>query len=460
MSDKLRGWSAAGYGVGDFAMSLYWAGVSFFLLYWYTDVVGLPAGVAGFLFFVGAIWDAVSDPTAALLVDRSRSRWGRYRPFLLLGTIPLAASFVLLFWVPPLQGAALIGFLLAAHLVFRTCYTLVAIPYSALSARISHRSEDRTRLAAARMVAATSASLLISAAGFPLVRRLGSGSEATGFFYLAALAGGLAVLAHGLCFVCTREPTPDTDSHERDYRWRELPGLLAANRAFIYLLAMIPLFAMAAALVQKGLVYHLKYGLEAHDRQHVALLVHGSMTLVGTVIWGYVAARCGRRAAWQWSTLGFASAAVGLFLLSSPSFAGFCLLLVPFSLCFAAMGVLFWAMLPDTIEYGEWRSGQRAEAVFFGVATFTQKVAIGFAGWMLGIALGSTGFVADAPQSGTTLLAIRTAMTLAPAAMLVAVVGIVRRYPLTESAHRQIREALKGGRRPVDLPGASTISAP
>jgi len=112
-----------GYGVGDFAMNLYWSGTAFFLLYWYTDVAGLPNATAGFLFFVGSVWDAATDPLMGVLAERTRTRWGRYRPYLLLGSIPLAASFVLLLWVPPLEGAALTGMLIAAHLLFRTAYT-------------------------------------------------------------------------------------------------------------------------------------------------------------------------------------------------------------------------------------------------------------------------------------------------------------------------------------------------
>ena len=98
-----------GYGVGDFSMNLYWSGTAFFLLYWYTDVAGVPNEVAGLLFFIGLVWDAVTDPGMGIVAERTRTRWGRYRPCILLGSIPLAASFVLLLWVPPFEGVALTG---------------------------------------------------------------------------------------------------------------------------------------------------------------------------------------------------------------------------------------------------------------------------------------------------------------------------------------------------------------
>ncbi len=437
--------SAAGYGIGDFAMNLYWGALSYFLLYWYTDVVGLPPAVAGFVFFAGTFWDALTDPTVGYLVGRNRSRWGRYRPFLLFGSVPLAFAFALLFWVPPLEDAALTLALLAAHLTFRTAYTIVAIPYSALSARISHRSYDRTTLAGARMIAATAGALLISSAGFPLVRFLGDGDERSGFFYLAILAGSIAVIFHLICFASTREhaePGLDAPDAERRYRLGDLYRIVASNTAFLYLLAMIPLFSAAAAFLQKSLVYYVKYGLQTHDQQHVVLFVHGLTAMLATPLWAHVAHRFGRRSAWIYSTaLMFAAASV-MFTVTPGTLPAFLMLLLPMSVGFAAMGVLFWSMLPDTVEFGQWRSGFRAESVFFGVASFTQKMSIGIAGWLMGGALAMVGFVPDTEQSSLAILVIRSGLTLVPAVLLVFAVLIVMKYPLNAKLHHRIRREL------------------
>ena len=443
--EVIRRSTVAGYGIGDFAMSLYWGALSYFLLYWYTDVAGLPPAVAGFVFFAGTAWDALTDPTVGYIVGRNRSRWGRYRPFLLFGSVPLALSFALLLWVPPLEDMALTAALLAAHLTFRTAYTIVGVPYSALSARISHRSYDRTTLASARMIAATAGALVISSAGFPLVNLLGDGDERSGFFYLALLAGSVAVIIQLVCFAATREP-PEAElagqAPEREYRLRDLVPILRANTAFLYLLAMVPLFSAAAALLQKSLVYHVKYGLGAHEQQHVVLFAHGLTAMLATPLWAFVAHRFGRRAAWRYSTLLMAAAAGALFVVSPGDLASFIGFLVPVSVAFAAMGILFWSMLPDTIEYGQWRSGFRAESLFFGIASFAQKMSIGIAGWFFGGMLGAAGFVADAEQTEMALLTIRAGMTIIPAFLLFAVLILVYRYPLTSALHQRIREEL------------------
>lgn len=436
---------AAGYGVGDFAMNLYWGALSYFLLYWYTDVAGLPPAVAGFVFFAGTFWDAVTDPTIGFLVGRTRSRFGRYRPYLLFGSVPLAAAFALLFWVPPLRDTALIAALLAAHLLFRTAYTLVAIPYSSLSARISTLSADRTTLASARMIAATAGALLVSSAGFPLVNLLGRGEERGGFFYLALLAGATAVIFHLVCFAATREPVDPADSArpgERKYELRDLARIVRSNTAFLYLLMMIPLLSIAAALLQKSLVYFVKYGLSMHEQQHIVLFAHGLLALLATPLWAYVAQTKGRRHAWYLSTALMTAGAFGMFVYTPGSLLGFLAMLTPISISFAAMGLLYWSMLPDTIEYGEWRSGYRAESVFFGVASFAQKLSIGVAGWALGGALAIVGFVPDVQQSVATITTIKANMTLLPAACLIVTCLIVSRYPLNATLHQQIRSEI------------------
>lgn len=443
--DRLKIRDAAGYGLGDFALNLYWGSLSFFLLYWYTDVVGLPPATAGFVFFIGTFWDALTDPTVGFLAGRNRSRWGRYRPFLFIGAIPLALSFALLLWVPPLQGIALVIALIAAHLVFRTAYTIVSVPYSALSARVSHQSKDRTTLAGARMISATTGSLLITAAGFPLVRYLGDGNERSGFFQLALLAGFVAMIILWVCFWSTSErvtPLAGAGNEEKRYELRDILTILRTNTAFLYLMLMIPFFAGAAAIMQKSLVYFVKYGLDAHDKQHIVLFVHGLAVLAATPLWAWVARRWSRRYAWLLSTVTLAAAGVTLFVLNPSELSGFLWLLLPMSIGFAAMGVLFWSMLPDTIEYGQWKNGFRAEAVFFGVASFVQKLSIGIVAWLMGSALAIAGFRPDVQQTDVALLTIKAGLALVPGLCLAVCLVILLRYPLNAELHERIQQDL------------------
>ena len=165
ISNKIR----AAYGIGDYAICLYWSGVGLYLLYFYTDVVGISPLYAGWIYAIGITWDAITDPFMGFIAERTRSKWGSYRPFIIFGSVPLALSFVLLFWVPPFEGTFLFLFLLLVNIFHRSCFTIVSVPYSSLTARITDDSDERTKLTTARMLAASFGTFSISAAGFPIV---------------------------------------------------------------------------------------------------------------------------------------------------------------------------------------------------------------------------------------------------------------------------------------------------
>ena len=190
VSNKVR----AAYGIGDYAICLYWSGVGLYLLYFYTDIIGITPLLAGWIYALGIAWDAVTDPFMGYLAERTRTKMGSYRPYIFYGAIPLALSFVLLFWVPPFEGTQLFILLLTANLIHRTCFTIVSVPYSSLTARITDDSDERTKLTTARMIGASFGTLTISALGFPIVLWFGGGEEALGFIYLGMIAGLAAVL--------------------------------------------------------------------------------------------------------------------------------------------------------------------------------------------------------------------------------------------------------------------------
>ena len=158
-----------GYGIGDIAICLYWSGVGLYLLYFYTDVVGISGSLAGLIYFLGMAWDAATDPFMGYIAERTRTKWGVYRPYLLFGNIPLALSFVLLFWVPPLEGSSLFFFLLFANLLHRTCFTLVSVPFSSLTPRITSDSRERTNLTGFRMLGAQTGTNLMALLAFQII---------------------------------------------------------------------------------------------------------------------------------------------------------------------------------------------------------------------------------------------------------------------------------------------------
>ena len=159
--DSARRWRAALYGSGDLGFNFYWTTVSLYILYYYTDVLGISASAAGLVFLAAMLWDAVTDPLMGLIAQRTRTRWGSYRPFIIGGAIPLCLSLMLLFHALGLQGTALIAYALAMQVLFRTAYTIANIPYSALASSITDSSLERSALSAWLISLATIGSALV-----------------------------------------------------------------------------------------------------------------------------------------------------------------------------------------------------------------------------------------------------------------------------------------------------------
>jgi GPH family glycoside/pentoside/hexuronide:cation symporter len=176
-----------------------------FLLYFLTEVVGLPPALAGGLIFIGLLWDGPTDIAMGVIADRTRTRWGRFRPYLLIGAPLVGASLVLVFWAPPLSGPLLIAFVLAAQLVFRLAFTIVAIPYGALSSAMTQDSRERGVLTGFRVTGSTLAALTVALAIPALIGGLGQGDPARGYAWTAAIIGAAASVAIMICFFAARE---------------------------------------------------------------------------------------------------------------------------------------------------------------------------------------------------------------------------------------------------------------
>jgi GPH family glycoside/pentoside/hexuronide:cation symporter len=249
-----------GYGAGDFAFNLFFTTASLYLLYYYTDVLGLSPAVAGWVFAAALMWDALFDPFMGYLANRTRTRWGRYRPYLLFGAAPLALSWVLIFLPVKFEGLALIVFAAAAHVLFRTLYAVVSMPYLALSAVMTSDSAERGVLAGFRMVSAATCGLLAAFFTLQLVGWFGGGQ--TGFFWTSVLYGTLATIVFWSCSP-TRTRRGGRAATRRPRRRREMLHMLAATAHLDRLRATLAV--VGGTLFNKTVPYWFKYALGRED---------------------------------------------------------------------------------------------------------------------------------------------------------------------------------------------------
>ncbi|NCX77494.1 MAG: MFS transporter [Proteobacteria bacterium] len=433
ISNKIR----AAYGIGDYAICLYWSGVGLYLLYFYTDVVGISPLYAGWIYAIGITWDAITDPFMGFIAERTRSKWGSYRPFIIFGSVPLALSFFLLFWVPPFEGTFLFLFLLLVNIFHRSCFTIVSVPYSSLTARITDDSDERTKLTTVRMLAASFGTFSISAAGFPIVLFFGSGNESTGFLFLGLISGSIAILILAITVYFVKERTFDP-VNQVNANFKLIAKSVSQNYPFWIVFSSILILGSTALMFNNNLIYFVKYSLDLHAYQGLILGTSGGFTLLAIPFWALLALRLGKRNSWLiamvWLLIGF----LAFYFYPTQSLSELLIILAFLGFGNGATGVLFWSMLPDTIEYGEWKTGIRTESSLYGFMTFAQKGAIGISALLLGIILTNIGFIPNETQSQETLDSLKMVMSWVPISGVILSLVMVIFYPINKSFHAKL----------------------
>jgi GPH family glycoside/pentoside/hexuronide:cation symporter len=432
-----------GYGIGDIAICLYWSGVGLYLLYFYTDVVGISPSMAGLIYGIGMLWDALTDPFMGYIAERTRTKWGVYRPYLLFGNLPLALSFILLFWVPPFEGAMLFFFLLFTNLLHRTCFTLVSVPFSSLTPRITSDSQERTNLTGFRMMGAQTGTNLMALFAFPIIFWVGGENESLGFVVLAALAGLTAMAIHAITFVTVKEPENDQGIERVGGSLSEAASAIGKNGPFWLVFSATLIVGITTIFFGNNLIYYTKYALDLHEYQGTILFTSGIVAFLSIPIWWAISNKLGKKITWLISS-SITLTALMVFYIYPITLLNELLVLVAFiGFGSGAGGILFWSMLPDTIEYGEVHTGVRSESSLYGFMTFAQKGSIAFAIIILGVVLDAIGFQANEIQSKNTIDDMKAIMTLVPSIGVAISLIIIYFYPIDAKMHKELLEQLK-----------------
>ena len=415
------------------------------MLYFYTDVVGISPLLAGWIYALGIGWDAITDPYMGYIAERTRTKMGSYRPYILFGSIPLAFSFVLLFWVPPFEGNFLFIFLIMVNLFHRTCFTIVSVPYSSLTARITNDSEERTKLTTARMLGASFGTLTISALGFPIINWFGSGEESLGFIYLGVCSGLAAIFILAITVKTVRERNFNLEITQLP-KFSEVSKSIVNNYAFLIVFASTLTLITTSIMFNKNLIYYTKYALDLHEYQGLILGVSSASAFLAIPVWAYSALKIGKRNSWLISMILLIFSFLFFYLYPIKNLLELLIVLAVLGIGNGATGVLFWSMLPDTIEYGEWKTGVRTESSLYGFMTFAQKGGIAISALILGVLLTNIGFVPNTIQTEETLENLKTLMTFIPLSGVVLSFILVYFYPIDSKFHKKlIREINERG---------------
>lgn len=430
------------FAFGDFAFNLYWQSVMLFLLFYYTDALTLPMAVAATAFMVASIWDGFANFAAGLILDRRQPRRG-YGRLLAIGAIPLGLAFVLAY-VPPLAaGTWGVAGIFVGHLLFRTAYAAVNVPYLAMTARITQDSGERAFVAGMRMLFGTLAAIAVALGTVPVGEWL-TGYREPAHAYLGAAMLFAFVGAAILLVVGRTWKNAPALAASRPIPIRSALASLASNRAFVTLnLAMVAMI-IAITMLHKSVLYYFKYLLGDPDGGQLALASMGLVSALAVPAWMFVARLAGLRTLW-FVAAGAGVAGLALFaILDIPRANVVQLFLVGMQTIIVGLNFVFWAMLPNTIEFGDRQTGVHVEGAVFGVAALLQRISIGIAIAILGWSFASAGYVANVEQSEATLSAMRLTVALGPLLFLGLSCAAMWFNPLGKGVHRRIVSDLAG----------------
>ncbi len=438
-----------GWAVGDYGFNIYWQALNLLMMPFYTDVLGLDTRLAGLVFLIASLWDGFADSVIGAVADRTRSRHGSYRPYLVFASPALVVFFMLAFAAPANEGTGVFLYALLSQVLLRTAYSVVSIPYSTLSARITSNTDERSELAGYRIAFAMLGGMTVTFLMPSLVDWLEAqtGETSPWAYVLAAGAVGLVSLPiFWLCFASTKEPPALREANPQGFHWgapaedfAHVVTIMRVNGPLMRVFLCMIVSSLAFTMTNKCLTYYVNHFLERPDLRQYILPLALFVNLLFCPFWAHIAQRRSKRDAWLMANAVSAAAYLAFFLNDSrdPAVAGALLALI--SVGNAAYLTLVWAMIPDAVDYTHWKTGLRHDAKVFGVASFAKQLALGVNGVLLGTLLSLVGYQSGgAAQSAEAVEGLKAIMTLVPLGGLALSAIVIWGYPLDRALHQKI----------------------
>ena len=439
MNDRLSPASRVGYGVGDFGINLYFISAMTYLLYFYTDVFGLSAAAAGGVFLLARVVDAITDPLMGMIAERTRTRWGRLRPYILFGAIPLGVISVLTFTTPDLNATGKLWWAYITYIAFGIAYTVVGIPYSAMTASLTAHHQERTVLSTVRMAFAFGGGYVISVGMLPLVGLFET--PQMGFRWALIIFAVIATALLCLTFAATEERIQPPVTQKLT-----LADSLKAVFKNPPLMVVLVLFTggmLSFTVRQAVTLYYFKYNLGREDLVAFFFGITMPVMFIGLLAVPKLAATVGKAGGIMIGAVITIVGSMGLYFTPYDAIGWIYFWGGVTALGGTPIAVLGWAMIPDTVEYAQWKMGLRADGAIFSFASFFQKLAKALGGAGVAGVLALVGYSANVEQSAASLAAIHGLMTLAPTAIMVVMIVAAYFYQLDEATHTEIVESLQ-----------------
>ena len=461
---KIRLSEKIGYGLGDMSSSMFWKLFGAYLMIFYTDVFGISAAVVGTMFAVTRVWDSFFDPVVGAVADRTSSRWGRFRPYLLFLAVPFGVIGILTFLTPPFGQTGKIVYAFITYALMMMVYSAINVPYASLLGVMSPDPADRNTLATYRMTFAYMGSFLALLLFMPLVNAFGGGDSGrpmlgwltapqAGWLMAAGVIAVVCVLLFLGCFALTKERVRPVRQGKTSLK-TDLRDLLH-NRPWWILLGAGVASLVFNSIRDGATVYYFKYYVDETAVGSISFLglpfmlsglylaVGQAANILGVILAAPVSNRIGKRRTFMAAMAVASVLSVAFFWLGKDQLVPIFILQALISVCAGSIFPLLWSMYADCADYSELQTSNRATGLIFSSSSMSQKFGWAFGTAITGWMLAQFGFQANAVQSAETLQGIRMFLSLLPAAGAFLSLVFIYFYPLSEQKMRQITHELE-----------------
>jgi GPH family glycoside/pentoside/hexuronide:cation symporter len=432
-ADKVSFGQMVGYAVGNFSWEFLYSGIGIFAMYFLTDVALIGAAMAGVILLVARFWDAFADLFVGYLSDHTNSRWGRRRPYLLFGAIPMGILFFLFFQIPQLSPEMRIVYYMVLMILTWTVYSFVNVPWAAMLPDITHDSQERNKIVGAQRFFSMLGLIIVGALTRPITDSFSS--PQVGWSNMALIYGIIMIVFALLPFFTARERYATAVTK---YHFKDVFKLIGKNTAFLnqclVVICVFIVFTTAGIMLN----YYFKYCL--NNESFVSFAFLGTFGLGAFILplWVLVSKKIGKKLAYMLGLAIYGISFGALYFVQTTDLAVMIPLFVFFAIGFSGAGIGMGSLMPDTVEYGEWKTGVRNEGLQYGLYTFILKLATSIAAITVGLGLEMSGYVANMAQTEGSLMGIRVLTSIVP--FVVAIIGVIilMFYPINEKMHAQM----------------------
>jgi len=412
METKLSVKEKIGYSLGDTASHFVWDMVGFWLLFFYTDVYGISAAAAGTIMLVARFWDMAIDPVIGVVSDRTNTRWGKFRPYILFGAVPYAVLAILTFTTPNFGEVGKIIYAGATYVLLMTAYALINLPYSALGAVMTDDTYERAGLNTYRFIAGFTGQFIVTGLALTLAEFFGGGDKAQGFQYTVFLFSILSLIFFFITFKTTRErvqpPKAQKNSLKEDIR------NLFSNKAWVILALVGIISFIMFAMQNAAIAYYFKYYLGRENNVQLFNVIGTVALIVALPLSKPLAKRFGNKNVFIGSSLISGLFFMLIYVAGVNDLTTIYVFNIIAKMAYAPAVPLLWTMIADSADYGEWTTGRRATGLYFSAAVFAQKAGWGIGAAIAGWILAASSFVPNVEQNDTAITGIKLLVSVIP----------------------------------------------